>query len=158
MRKMMLFFVLSLIFWGCNAPKELTSEGREKVFNTQKITGSKTEIKNKLLLFVNESFGEAKAVLQTNEDGLLTGVFNTRLKPFDPLETIMVHADMSFLIKYNDGEYKLKMVLKRIYTRGSSGENTMQETYWGNYEPEVIKKYDEFFDRLKKYLLSDNSF
>jgi len=125
----------------------LTKEESEKVFE-HKVDLSKEEIRNRLILYANEEFVSSKAVIQTDEDGLLAG------NGVVPLDVFLIGLRMkfTFIVKYTDDSYKVKWIVKDIFTNNGSALPGV----WGEYAGEIdeaIKKSDE--DRFA--YLSDNS-
>ena len=109
-------------------------------------------------MYINETFKDAKTVIQNNEDGLLTGRYTEKIDCFDPLCTSLVFADISFLIKYSDNKYKLKLVFKDMFLLSSRGKQELRYTLHGNYEEKLKLAYQSLNNSLNKYMQSDTEF
>ncbi len=152
------FFVfLSILFVGCAGQKELTKEQSEKIFE-HNTPLSKDQIKSKLLTFVNENFVSGKAVIQTNDDGILSGNYNFNLGNYDPLGMYQVFTQSTFIIKYLDNSFKMKMLVKDLYLMSSQGEKPLTQTMWGNYANEIQTGFNNFDSTLVNYLNSKDTF
>lgn len=155
---LMLVFISLISIVGCVAPQYLTAEDKEVIYPETESSMSKSEIKNKLTLFINDNFKSAKSVIQSNEDGLLTGSFVTQLKCFDLLCYIKEYAEISFAVKYSDNKYKLKLSVKRIFDDNPKGGADYPPHRQGTVTTELKKAYSDFSQMLNDYMVKDNDF
>lgn len=146
------FFILS-----CVSQKELTKEESEKIYEHQ-VQLNESEIKDKILTFVNENFYSGKAVIQTNEQNLISGNYNFFCSDFDPLGSMQVFCDATFIIKYYENSYKIKFVVKEMFTRSSSGVGNLSSTLWGNYAEDINNNFTSFDKALLEYIQSADTF
>ncbi|MCU7494727.1 MAG: hypothetical protein HF314_12200 [Ignavibacteria bacterium] len=151
MRKSYLFLLLSLYFIGCVPTSVLTDKEKEFVFSHE-VNLKKNEIKMRLLQYANENFVSGKAVIQTNEDGMLSGNGETTVKEYKGLlgETqSIINMEFTFIVKYEDNKYKIKWIVKDM----STSKGSFSTDYWGFYKDEIdtsITKYDQnLYDYMK---------
>lgn len=156
MKSIVISFIAFFLF-SCVTPKELTLQDSEKVYE-QKTSLNKNELKIKFLSYVNEGFNNAKAVIQSNEDGFLSGNYDAFLKNYDLLAMYKVYARITFMIKYSDNNYKVKLVLKSVYMVKDGVETTLDQSYWGNYSPEIQDQFNQFDIALSKYIEKKDTF
>jgi|WetSurMetagenome_2_1015567.scaffolds.fasta_scaffold43883_3 hypothetical protein len=149
---------MSLIFlFSCVTPKELTKEDSEKIYE-HNLSLKQDEIKTKILTFVNENFYSGKAVIQTNDSNLISGNYTFSCGDFDPLGTILVYADATFIIKYYDKNYKIKLILKDMSTQSSDGKSPFAPNMWGNYSEEINENFETFDQALYNYMVTTQDF
>lgn len=148
---------LLLFLFACVTPKELTKEDSEKIFE-HNLSLKQDEIKTKLLTFVNENFYSGKAVIQTIDSNLLSGNYTFSCGNFDPLGSIVVYANATFIVKYYDDNYKIKFLLKDMETHSSSGISPLASNMWGNYSQEINDNFKEYDKALYEYMLAKNDF
>lgn len=149
--------LFSFLLLQCVAPLELSQEDREKIFE-HNIQLPAKDIKLKIHTFVNESFGSGKAVIQSNEDGLITGNFIFECDEFDIMLGQRTFANCTFLIKYSDNNYRMKLVVKNIFKQDDNRDYEVHESYWGNYAEQIRNYYSYFDDKLINYINSKDTF
>ena len=150
MKNLFIFLVLSISLVGCVPSATLTKEQTEKIYSHE-VNLKKDELKRKLLLYVNETFVSGKTVLQTNEDGLLSGNGIVDLKKIKGLmgETIsIIKMELTFIIKYDDGNYKVKWVVKDL----SNEKGIFSRDYWGYYTADIEKTIADNDKELSDYV------
>lgn len=144
---------LCLIFSSCFTYRELTKEEAERVFE-HKVNYSKSELKSKLLIFVNEKYVSAKSALQTADDGIISGNFYKYLGSYDPMGTQPQYGEFTFIIKYYDNGYKIKILVKSMETRGSKGISDFPSNVWATYSKELQQVYENTDKEVFDYLSS----
>lgn len=149
--------LLMLLLFACTIPKEITKEQTEKIYSHQ-VNRSSNEIKLKILTYINESFYSGKAVIQTQDEGIITGNYRFYSDDFDLLGMFKVYATATFIIKYKDQSYKTKFVLKDMETVSSKGIVPLDRTFWGNYADEINDNYNRFESTLYEYIISEDTF
>jgi len=107
---------------------------------------------------VNENFYSGKAVIQTNDANIMSGNYSFSCGSFDPLGTIVVYADATFIVKYYDNSYKIKLVLKDMETHSSKGISPLASNMWGNYSEEIIDNFVAYDSALYNYMLAESDF
>jgi hypothetical protein len=144
-----------LIIYGCSISKPLTEGQGEKVFE-HNVDLSKAEIKQKLVLFVNEKFVSAKAVIQTNEDGLFTGNGIVTVNESTGMlgETLNItKAELTFVVKYSDNNYRVKWIVKDLL----NDKGSYSSDIWGYYAEDIEKCIKRNDDAMYKYLIDKSS-
>jgi hypothetical protein len=150
MKKLSLLFVLfvTILSFNCTPSKFIPEADQESIYSHD-IDLPKAKIKEKLVLYVNEKFHSSKAVIQSNEDGLLSG------NGFAQITTYVMHAintEFTFIIKYQDNNYRTKWIIKDVLMNA----NSIAQNYWGYYlESKEIKDFfkkhdDDMFAYISK--------
>lgn len=157
MKKLILTLVFIPLLISCIGQKELTKSDSEKIF--QHTVGlDSSVIKTKALTFINESFYSGKAVIQTNDENILSGNYNFFCTNFDPLGSVEVYCDATFIIKYFQNKYKIKLLVKELFTKSSSGIGNLHQSLWGNYSEEINNSFLSFDEALHNYMLATDTF
>ncbi len=142
-------FIL-LIYNGCAPTNFLSKESSEQVFEHQ-LSLSKQDIKIKLLTFISENTISAKSVIQVNEDGFLSCNSYIDIGSFSPgllLLPIAVSMEFSYIIKYQDNNYKLKLIVKDLFYNSLHAVPGI----WGKHEAEINQSFHNFDSTLYNYL------
>lgn len=149
MKTLLIFTVaFMLTIYGCSMSKPLTSVQNEIVYE-HNVDLTKDELRKKLILFANEKFISGKAVIQTDDDGLLAGNGISQL----PISIPIIRMEFTFIVKYTDNNYRVKWIVKDLMT----DLGRIVKRNWGYYYDDielVIKNNDE---ELFKYLSSTES-
>ena len=135
-----------LILYNCSMSKELTKEQGEKVYE-HKVELKEGDIKQKLLLFVNEKFMSGKSVIQTDTEGLFTGNGIVNL-PDLPFGSGTIKMEITFMVKYSENNYKVKWIAKDLMT----GAGSISPNMWGYYSESIEKSIAENDKNLFDYL------
>ena len=151
--KYFVFILTALILLSC-MPSELTKEQSEVVYS-HKIPLSKSDLKLKILSFVNEKYHSGKAVIQTNDDGIVSG--NIVISDFAGNFIVRTSLEYTFIIKYQDAAYKIKCIVKDIRNTDSRQTYSQNPSQWGSYAKEVQSAFDTFDTSLNNYLNEKNS-
>ncbi len=153
--KILTFTILLFLMSCMNNP--LTKDQSEKIY-VHKVEMKKEVIKQKIVSFLAEYFVSAKAVIQSNEEQLITGNGNLFLKQ-DFLHMFRHDMDMTFLIKIENNQYKLKTVLKSvIMTENSSGgKSYLSATRYGDFKEEIESNFTTFDLALNEYITNNDS-
>jgi len=158
MKNLLLLFVILITACTPLIEKDLLPNEKEMVFEHQTKL-SKAELKTRLIMFVNEGFHSGKAVIQSNEDGLLTGNYTTFLANLDALGYIKYFGEFTFLFKYSDNNYKLKVLIKNIYSfKEGRNDGDLPPRLFGTYSEQIVNEYKRFDATLNDYLSSNNTF
>lgn len=133
-----LLLACALYFLGCTPSKFIADQDKEKVFQHE-VSLSKPQVKERLVTYANEKFVSSKAVLQSNEDGLLSGNGISQVTSYlgNPIK-----MEFTFIVKYTDKSYKVKWIVKNLIMNGTS----MREDFWGYYMD--AEDIDTFFRKL----------
>lgn len=146
-KSLFLYFILI----SCTSTSYLTKEQTEKVY-THRINLDKSDIRKKLLLFVNENYHSAASVIQTDEDGIFAGNGIIILDEYGGIPGLAsgvdVKAEITFIIQYSDKEYTAKWILKDIIAANKSTPSF----YWGNYAKQLKYAFNENDQNLFHYL------
>ena len=133
--KNILFSIIFIMFLG-GCADQLTKEQSEVIYS-HPVQFSKADLKLKILSFINENYVSGKAVLQVNEDGLISGNVVSQF-------ALITKLEYSFIIKYQDSSYKVKCIVKRMFR----GSEDVDANDWGNYADKVKKEFDAFDNSL----------
>lgn len=144
-----IFFLFLIIIVGCASTSYLTQEQSEKVFSHD-VSLTKEQIKQKLLVFINENYYSGKSVLQTNEDGLLSGNGTIQIYEFAGHPIFM---DVTFIVKYDEKNYRVKWIVKDI----KDSKQSYARGYWGHYTEYIEKSIQENDSMMYKYLSTDQT-
>jgi hypothetical protein len=134
------------IFFIIGCAGELTKEQSEIVYS-HSVQLSKADLKIKILSFINETYMSGKSVIQTNEDGLISGNVIAQF-------ALVSKLDYSFIIKYQDSTYKVKCIVKGII--GWNNEY-VDNNNTANYADKIKKEFDSFDLKLFTYLSKKSS-
>lgn len=148
-----MFLILMVVILSSCAPQYLKDEQKESIYSHD-IELKKDQLKIKLLDFVNSSFKSSKAVIQTNDDGLLSGNGSTVLGS-DFTGMIVTTLEFTFIVKYEDGKYRMKCIVKNIFNRDTKSTYDLSEAMWGNWEKEIKGSFDKFDNSLLAFLKED---
>ena len=157
MKNLIILLTAITILYACTTPKEITKEQSEKIF-THEVIRSADEIRIKVLTYVNEAFYSGEAVIQTQDQGIITGNYRFYCDKFDPMGMLEVWATATFIVKYYDQFYKTKYVLKNMETVSSEGIVALDLSYWGNYADEIDDNFNQFDSTLFNYIISYDTF
>lgn len=150
MRTTCFFLILSFYLIGCVPTKVLTDQEKEFVFSHE-INLKKDKMKMRLLQYVNEKFVSGKAVIQTNEDGLLSGNGITQVRESKGLMgeiQDIIKMEFTFIVKYDDNRYKIKWIVKDMsYSKGSFSSD-----YWGFYKDDINTAIQDNDQKMYNYL------
>lgn len=135
---------------GCTPSKFIADQDKEKVFQHE-VSLSKSQIKERIVTFVNEKYVSSKAVVQSNEDGLISGNGVAQVSSYigNP-----VQMEFTFIIKYTDNSYKIKWIAKNLIMNNYP----ISEDQWGYYASgEEINSFFATNDKnMFTYLKSEN--
>ncbi len=151
----LVFLFSSLLIISCTM-KTLSKQQKENVF-THKVDLSQKELKQKITQFIAENFNSAKSVIQTNDDNLISG--NGILNLSTNFMGMSYDMNMTFLIKYEDHQYKLKTILKNI-TLSSATDPIPVNVHPGNWQyhlSDVKRVFKEFDAKLYTYITNKDS-
>jgi hypothetical protein len=156
MKSFLLLFVASISFFGCSVT-QLTPDQLEQTY-THETTIPQKEIKQKVLTFINEKFRSGKSVLQTNDEGILSGNGIVTIKERKGLvgEVLsVIDMEFTFIIKFTENGYKIKWLVKNILANNLP----MQKEHWGYYAgEEIINTLKENDKNLFEYINNKNTF
>ena len=142
--------LLLLVLSSCVPPAYLTQEEKEVVYS-HNVELTKDKIKTKLMQFVNETFKSSKAVIQTNEDGLLSGN-GVVLLGADAFGVVKTYMEFTFMFKYQDNQYKLKCIIKNLYNVDSKSTYDINAYNYGNWKKEIDDEFVKFDGDANKSL------
>jgi hypothetical protein len=148
-----LIIVLSLSLCSCFSQKTLIKEDREKIYE-HSCKLSKEELKIKIMNFLNLYFISSKGVIQTNDDGIIAGNYHSKLGWVGLTKVFPVYT---FIIKYSDKSFKVKIVVKQIYM-GCAYCDLVDESKWGNFKDDIYKDWDNFNESLNESVIELNTF
>lgn len=150
--KAILTAIALLSLAGCVPGDALRPEEQEQIYS-HGVQLKKEAIRTMAIQFINEKFISGKAVTQAMEEGMVVGngiVFVCN----ESFGIVTYNMELTFLVKYVDGQYKVKFVIKRLMaTNNTTGRETeVSPEHWGGHRQEInaaVKKLDfEFFDYL----------
>lgn len=148
-------FIL-LFLASCTASHvSLLPEDKEQIFSHE-VQIKKEDIHIQVIQFFNEKFVSGKSVIQSSEDGLITGngifeIYNSYGLLGELLWTAKV--ELTFLVKYIDNQYKTKFIVKRVFAQAPTGLPTDQvEGVWGRYRDQINNTIKKLDDDLLSYL------
>ncbi len=147
-----IFVIVLLFFAGCYPYPKLSDEEKEKIFE-HALNLNKQEIKVKLLTYLSENTNSAKSVIQVNEDGLLSGIVSIYLGKV-ALGLTNADVELSFIVKYYDNNYKIKVIVKDLLYDGKS----VHENNWGQHREEIIQSISNFDKSVYSYLSNIQNF
>ena len=111
---------------------------------------SQKDIQLKINAFVNSYFNSGKAVTQSDLLGQFAGNGSV---PFEMgLIDPQSYLKFTFLIKYKDNQYKLKIIAK-----GTTSAKYGDGLIFGHHKELLQKKYKEFDDALLEYINNGSS-
>lgn len=142
--------VCNIIFSSCSM-RELTKDESEVIYSHE-VKSSKAELKMKILSFISEKFTSGKAVIQVNEDGLISG--NSTILNLSQFLTIRTSFEYTFIVKYQDNSYKVKCIAKNLYNTDSNSTYDLSPSGWGQYATDIKKTFDDFDKSLNDYITS----
>jgi hypothetical protein len=140
---------------GCES-KELSKDESEKVFS-HNIDLSKEQIKIKLLQYVNETFSPGKVTIQTNDDGFLACAGTFQLPYIPTIGYYQYYSKLVFMVKYLDGNYRVKYVIKDIYLDGPDGKKRYPPSSWDNLKDGIATMMKSEDIDLYSYMLNNNN-
>ena len=146
MKYFLFITLITALLISCAPTKYLTPDQSEKVFSHD-VTLSKEEIRRKLFLFINETYYSSKEVIQTDEDGLLTGNGTIQINEYG------VFMDVTFIIKYEDESYKTKWIVKNI----KSNKGYYPLGYWGLYSEEIERAIIQNDQMMYEFIVNKES-
>lgn len=146
--------ILLIVFSSCT-PVYLTQQEKEVVYS-YKVEVTKEQIRIKLLQFINETFKSSKAVIQVNEDGLLSGNGVVFLSS-DAIGLIKTYMEFTFMFKYEDNQYKVKCLVKNLYNVDHKSTYDLAEHQYGNYKEKILAEFAKFDKSVNDYLTNKNN-
>ncbi|MCX6151538.1 MAG: hypothetical protein NTX22_13485 [Ignavibacteriales bacterium] len=149
-------FAVILLFVTSCAPSYLTKEQSERVIN-HNVNLSKEEIKIKVLSYINETAGSAKAVIQSNEDGFLTGNVIFYIGTSDLIGVYPDYLEATFLIKYQNNNYRAKYVVKNVYVIIDK-KIDIHPAGWVKYYTQIDTALTRFDKSLLEYMANSSNF
>jgi len=157
MKNAVVLALIIMLIISCAGQKELTKSDSEKIFSHTVELDSST-IKTKVLTYINENFYSGEAVIQTNDQNILSGNYNFFCSNFDPLGSLEVYCKATFIVKYYHNKYKIKFLVKELFTKSSSGLGNLHPSLWGNYSAEIKNNFNAFDEALYNYMITQDTF
>jgi cell division protein FtsL len=166
MKRLLLFLLPALLLSACaismyGTHPLLTQEQKEIIIPHQ-IEKDKKEIRNKTLMFISESYGSAKAVIEVNEEDILSGSGNMIINHHAMAlgGAVDTKIDFKFIIKFADSEIRTKYIFadKMYNDAGSGNPYIYNPTEYGYYGDRIIPAFKSLDSLMYNYIIADNDF
>jgi hypothetical protein len=142
----MKFLVLSILILSC-AP---LSKADSEFISERQVSGiTQKDMQLKINAFVNSYFNSGKSVTQSDHLGQFAGNGITPLQ-MGVLEPTS-YLNYTFLIKYKDNAYKIKLIAKSVST-----DQYPNGTIFEHHKKDIRSKFQAFDDDLYKFIKGES--
>jgi hypothetical protein len=166
MKRLLLLLLPALLLSACNMSMyesaHILTQAEKEIVIPHQLNMDKKGIRNKVLMFISESYGSAKAVIEVNEEDILSGSGNMIINRHEMALGGAVDTKMEykFIIKYNDNEIRTKYIFadKMYNDAGSGNPYQFSPKEFGYYGDRIIPKFQELDSLMYNYITTDNDF